>query len=50
MLTAADGLGIARFHFAGHSTGAAIGQELALHHRERLHSAVLSSGWARTDP
>jgi aminoacrylate hydrolase len=46
----ADGLGIERFHFAGHSTGAAIGQELALSYPDRLISAVLSSGWARRDP
>jgi aminoacrylate hydrolase len=46
----ADGLGIERFHFAGHSTGSAIGQELAMHHGGRLLSAALSSGWARCDP
>ncbi len=45
----ADGLGIERFHFAGHSTGAAIGQELALKHPERIISLVLASGWARRD-
>lgn len=50
VLALADGLGIARFHMVGHSTGAAIGQELALRHRERLHAAVLSSGWTRRDP
>jgi aminoacrylate hydrolase len=50
VLDLADGLAIDRFHYAGHSTGAAIGLELALHHRERLHTAVLSSGWARRDP
>ena len=50
VLDLADGLGIERFHFAGHSTGAAIGQELALRHADRLLSAVLSSGWARRDP
>ena len=46
----ADGLGIGRFHFAGHSTGCAIGHELALRHPARLLSVVLSSGWARRDP
>ena len=50
VLDLADGLGIGAFHFAGHSTGSAIGQELALQHRERLLSAVLSSGWPRPDP
>jgi aminoacrylate hydrolase len=50
VLDLADGLGIGAFHFAGHSTGSAIGQELALNHRERLLTAVLSSGWARPDP
>ena len=50
VLDLADGLGIGRFHFAGHSTGAAIGQELMLRHAGRVTAAVLSSGWARRDP
>lgn len=50
VLDLADGLGIDRFHFMGHSTGAAIGQELALRHGDRLLSAVLASGWAVADP
>lgn len=50
VLELADGLGIERFHFAGHSTGAAIGQEIALRDPDRLLSAVLCSGWARRDP
>ena len=50
VLDLADGLGIERFHFMGHSTGAAIGQELALRHSDRLLTAVLASGWARCAP
>jgi len=50
VLALADGLGIETFHFAGHSTGSAIGQYLMLHHPKRLAAAVLSSGWARKDP
>lgn len=49
VLDLADGLGIERFHFAGHSTGAAIGQELAMNHADRVLSVVLASGWARRD-
>ena len=49
-LDLADGLGIERFHFAGHSTGGAIGQLLAIHHGDRLLSAVLSASWMRPDP
>lgn len=50
VLDLADGLGIGAFHYAGHSTGSAIGQELALNHRDRMLTAVLSSGWARPNP
>lgn len=50
VIALADGLGIERFHYVGHSTGAAIGQELALTHRERLITAILSAGWPRRDP
>jgi|tagenome__1003787_1003787.scaffolds.fasta_scaffold20871044_2 aminoacrylate hydrolase len=46
----ADALGIERFHFAGHSTGASIAQELALTYPDRVLSLVLASGWARPDP
>jgi aminoacrylate hydrolase len=50
VLDLADGLGIGRFHFVGHSTGAAIGQELMLRHAGRIIAAVLSAGWTRRDP
>ena len=38
-----------RVHFTGHSTGGAIGQVLALDHRERLERMVLSATWAGQD-
>jgi len=45
-----DALGLARAHFAGHSTGGAIGQVLATDHPSRLESLVLSATWAGPDP
>jgi aminoacrylate hydrolase len=45
-----DRLGIARAHLAGHSTGGAIGQIIALDHPDRLASLVLSATWAGPDP
>src|SRR5687767_15956212 len=45
-----DRLGIERAHLAGHSTGGAIGQVIALEHPERLASLVLSATWAGPDP
>ena len=45
-----DHLGLDRIRFAGHSTGGAIGQVLALNHRERLERMVLSATWAGRDP
>jgi aminoacrylate hydrolase len=50
VVSLAEGLGIDRFHFAGHSTGASIGQELGLHNKDRVLSLVLASGWAKPDP
>jgi aminoacrylate hydrolase len=44
-----DGLGYARVHWCGHSTGGAMGQVLAIEHPERIDRLVLSSTWARTD-
>jgi aminoacrylate hydrolase len=45
-----DGLGIESAHFAGHSTGGAIGQVIAQDHPQRLKSLVLSATWAGQDP
>ena len=44
-----DGLGYARVHWCGHSTGGAMGQVLAIEHADRIDRLVLSSTWARTD-
>ncbi len=44
-----DGLGIEAAHYAGHSTGGAIGQTIAQDHPERLLSLVLSATWAGHD-
>jgi aminoacrylate hydrolase len=43
-------LKIERAHFIGQSTGAAIGQSLALDHPGRLLSLSLISGWTKADP
>jgi aminoacrylate hydrolase len=45
-----DALKIDAAHFVGHSTGGAIGQVIALDHRDRLRSLVLSATWAGPDP
>ena len=44
-----DGLGFAKVHWCGHSTGGAMGQVLAIEHSERIDRLVLSATWARTD-
>lgn len=44
-----DGLGIARAHLIGHSTGGAIGQTLALDAPQRIDRLVLSATWTRAD-
>lgn len=45
-----DALGIDSAHFVGHSTGGAMGQVIALDHRRRVRSLVLSATWAGPDP
>lgn len=45
-----DHLGCDRCHLIGHSTGAAVGQVMALDHPERLDRLVLYAGWAGPDP
>jgi len=44
-----DGLGFAKVHWCGHSTGGAMGQVLAVEHGERLDRLVLSATWAKSD-
>ncbi|MBL8698432.1 MAG: alpha/beta fold hydrolase [Alphaproteobacteria bacterium] len=44
-----DGLGIAKAHLVGHSTGGAIGQVLALDHPDRIDRLVLSATWTHAD-
>ena len=48
-LTLLDHLGIERTHFAGHSTGGAIGQHLAAFAPGRIGDLILSSTWPRAD-
>ena len=44
-----DGLDIETAHYAGHSTGGAIGQTIAQDHPDRLLSLVLSATWPGSD-
>jgi aminoacrylate hydrolase len=44
-----DHLKVGRAHFAGHSTGGAIGQHLAIHAPDRIGDLILSSTWPRAD-
>src|SRR5690606_9066088 len=49
VLALMDHLGIAKAHYAGHSTGGAMGQHIALEHPERIDRLVLSATWAGFD-
>lgn len=49
LLKVMDALKIERAHFAGHSTGGAIGQQIALRAPDRLRNLVLSGSWAGPD-
>ncbi len=44
-----EGLGFAKVHWCGHSTGGAMGQVLAIEHPALIDRLVLSATWARTD-
>lgn len=44
-----DSLGIEKAHLVGHSTGASIGQILAIEHPERMDRIVMASGWTKAD-
>lgn len=44
-----DGLGYAKVHWCGHSTGGAMGQVVAVEHPGRIDRLVLSATWAKTD-
>jgi len=50
LLELMDHLALESVHLVGHSTGGAIGQTLAVTHRERLRSLVLYATWTQTDP
>ncbi len=47
VLGLADTLGIEQFHFCGLSMGGQIGQQLGIHHSERLHKLVLCNTAAK---
>jgi aminoacrylate hydrolase len=45
LLILMDALGIERAHLVGHSTGAAIGQTMAIERPDRVDRLVLYAGW-----
>lgn len=49
VLALMDWLGIPQAHLVGHSTGAAIGQVLAIDHPDRLRGMVQYAGWTTAD-
>jgi aminoacrylate hydrolase len=50
MLGLMDHLGLPAAYIVGHSTGAAMAQELAMRSPDRIRGAVMYAGWARCDP
>jgi aminoacrylate hydrolase len=50
LLAVLDTAKVEKAHLVGHAAGAAIGQELALKHPNRVASLVLFGGWAAIDP
>jgi aminoacrylate hydrolase len=50
LLNLMDALGIERAHLVGHSTGAAIGQTMAIERPDRVDRLVLYAGWTSCDP
>jgi aminoacrylate hydrolase len=49
-LAVLDDLGIEAAHCVGHAAGAAIAQDVALRHPDRIASIVMVGAWARVDP
>jgi aminoacrylate hydrolase len=45
-----DAMNIESAHIVGHSTGGAIGQQIAVNHPDRVRSLVLSASWAGPTP
>ena len=50
LLRLMDAMDIESAHIVGHSTGGAIGQQIAVHHPQRVRSLVLSASWAGPTP
>jgi aminoacrylate hydrolase len=49
MIGVMDALGIESAHIVGHSTGAAMAQDMAMRYPSRIRSAVMYAGWAHRD-